>query len=258
VRRLVLLLALAPALAAAQPTGLYLVGGLARSQYRAEPIELFNQTYSDYYVQRLDGPVDLLPTGGTSPAVGGLVRVNLGAVAFGFGYTISREAAEARSTFENGSGNLIATRTQTHAATVEVTTDAAAPLVLGTSFGGLFRGVRVGAAAVFPDGSESYGSEYRLNGVYTASTTYFEAGLIAGLAVGDRVVIPVRVSLPIEPFPDRIALTDYDLYQLNSYFPRDFDRFVADQTGLDEDEAALADRDFVGPRVQVGVEVRLF
>ena len=39
--------------------------------------------------------------------------------------------------------------------------------------------------------------------------------------------------------------------------PRDFDRWAADQSGVD-DGAAVSDRDYVGPRLQVGVELRLF
>jgi hypothetical protein len=258
VRQLAFFLALVPALAAAQPTGLYAVGALARSQYDADAIGQFNETYSDFYAQRLDGPVTLVPDALSSLTVGGLARVNLGAVTFGFSYTLSRERDENVSQFDNGAGDRIATRTQTHAATTEITTGALRPLVLGASFGGLFRGVRVASATVYPDGSESYGSEYRLNGIYTASAAYFEAGLVAGVAVGDRVVVPVRVFLPLNLLANDIALTDYDTQQFNNYFPRDFDRFVADPTGEAESEAAMIDAAFIGPRVQVGVEVRLF
>lgn len=257
-RRLVLLLALAPALAAAQPSGLYVTGALARSQYRAESVAQFNDSYSAYYTQRLDAPVELLPERGSGITYGALGRVNLGTLAVGFGYSISRESSEARSTFENEAGDRVATRTQTHAATIEVTTDALRPLVLGASFGGLFRGVRVASATVYPDGAESYGSEYRLNGVYHGAPTYFEAGLIAGVSLGNRVFLPVRVHVPMDLLGNDLALTDSDVYQLNSYFPRDFARFVADGTGTDESEAALKDGDFVGPRIQVGVELRLF
>lgn len=258
--RLALLVALvaAPLVAAAQPTGLYVTGALARSQYRADAITEANESYSTYYTQRLDGPATLLPSQNTGLALGLVGRVNLGRAAFGFGYAISREASESRTTFENQSGDHVETRTQTHAVSWEVTTDALRPVVLGASLGALFRGVRVASATVYPDGSLSYGTEYRLNGVYTGAPTYFEAGLVAGVALGDRLFVPVRLTLPMDLLGNETALLDMDVRQLNNYFPRDFPRFVNDPTGSAEHEAAIQERDFMGPRLQVGVEIRLF
>jgi hypothetical protein len=253
-RLLLLLLFAAPAVA--QPSGLYLTGALSRTQFDGERLGQLDETFAAYYGDRLVEPVVLLPGEATHPAFGAIGRANLGGVALSLGYQVARAAAEARADFANGAASRVTSRTLDHVVTIEATTDALGPVILGVSFGGMFRGVRLASSTIYQDGSESFGSEYRLNGVYTASSTYFEGGLVAGLALGDRLVVPVRLLLPFELAPDRLPVTDFDLYELNSTFPRDWNRWLTDDAGLD-DGASVSDRDYVGPRVQVGVEVRI-
>jgi len=253
----VLLLTLAAA-GAAQESGIYLTGGWSQARFDEEAMAEFNTSYSTFYQQRLSGPVELLPAQASSPVFGAMGRINLGGVAMGIGYTVARAETDNRAMFENQSGNRITSRTLDHYVSTEVTTDALGGLMLGGSFGGAFRGVRIRSAAIHADGSESLGSEYRIAGVYTAAKTYFEMGLIAGLPLGDRVMLPVRVLFPLDVFTDRIAVSDTEVRQLNQYFPRDFARFANDPWGNAESEAALAGQDFVGMRIQFGLEMRVF
>lgn len=254
-RSLVLLLTLA-ATASAQPSGLYLTGSVARSDFDADRLALLGETYSAYYRARLDAPVDLLPAGGEAFSVGATGRINVG-LAAAFGYQYGESSFEATSRFENGSGDHVTTRAADHAAWIE-TTVGLGPVVVGAHMGGLFRGMRIESATVHADGSESLGSEYRMNGVYTGSTTVFEVGPVVAFQIGDRILVPARVLFPVEfGGTTRLELTDFDTRQGNDYFPRDFDRFAADPTGSDFG-ATVSDRDFVGRRLQVGVELRLF
>ncbi len=254
--RLLLLGLLLATGAAAQPTGLYLTGGFARNRIDADRLALLGETYSAYYAARLDGDVQLLPSDADAFVVGATGRLNPGGFAAAFGYQYGRATFDATSEFEDGSGDHVATRTLDHAFWVELSFELG-PLAVGGHAGGLARGTRIESATVYPDGSESLGSEYRLNGIYTASTSFLEAGPVVALQIGDRLLIPVRVLFPFEIDDTRLPALDFDTYQGNDSFPRDFDRFVVDSAGND-DGAAVSDRDFVGRRIVVGLELRLF
>ena len=243
--------------ASAQPSGLYLTGAYSRTQFDGDRLALLGETYSDVFSSVLDAPVDFLPGEQAHPAVGATLRLNAGTLGAGFSYQVGRATSDEASAFSNGRGNRVQARTLDHVVTVDVTGQLG-PVVLGGSFGGMFRGVRVEVATTYPDGAESLGSEFVFNGVYTASSAYFEAGVLGGLMLGDRVFVPVRLVFPVETSDDRLPVTDFDASRSGkNYLPRDFDRFLADPNGLD-DGAAVSDRDYVGPRLQVGVEFRLF
>lgn len=254
--RLLLLAGLVACAASAQPSGLYLTGALSRTQFDGDRLALLGETYSDAFADALGAPVDFLPGERTHPAAGATVRIGGGGLGVGFGYQVGRATSDEASSFSNGRGNRVRARTLDHVATLDVTGQLG-PVVLGGSFGGMFRGVRVEVATTYPDGSESLGSEFVFNGVYTASSTYFEAGVLAGLALGDRVFVPVRLVVPVEMVEDRLPVQDFDASAGGThYLPRDFDRYLADPALID-DGAAVSDRDYVGPRLQVGVEVRI-
>ncbi|PAP76195.1 hypothetical protein [Rubrivirga marina] len=253
-----LALLLLAASASAQPSGLYLTGAFSRTQFDGDRLALLGETYSDVFSTVLDAPVDFLPGEHTHPALGAAVRIGGGGLGAGFAYQVGRATSDEASAFSNGRGNRVQARTLDHVVTIDLTGQLG-PLVVGGSFGGMFRGVRVEVATTYPDGSESLGSEFVFNGVYTASSTYFEVGVLGGLAVGDRVFVPVRLLFPVETFgEDRLPATDFDASRNGkTYLPRDFGRYLADPNGLD-DGAAVSDRDYVGLRLQVGVELRLF
>ncbi|MEM0963960.1 MAG: hypothetical protein AAGK21_15640, partial [Bacteroidota bacterium] len=238
----------------AQPSGLSITGGYAVSAFDGDRLAELGETYSDFYVARLDGPVELLPTGSEAFSVGATARIDAGGMAAAFGVQLGRDAFDVTTRFENGSGDHVTTETSDLAAWTELTLPVG-PLAVGGHAGGLFREVRIESATVYADGSESLGSEFRLNGVYTASATSLEVGPVVALQLGSRILVPLRVLFPFEIASVGLPLTDNDTFQGNDTFPRDFDRFVADDFGTD-DEAAVSDRDFVGRRIVVGVEIR--
>lgn len=254
-----LVLICAPIVATAQSSGVYLTGSWSRVSYDADAMTMFNDTYSDYFVLRLEGPVELLPTGDGSLGLGFMLRMDAGSFGLGLGYTLSRAFSDNTALFENNAGRRIETRTLDHIVVAELTMNALAPLTLGAVFTGNFRGVKVRSVSIHPDGVESWGSEYILNGVYTGSAPHLEVGLLAGYQVNDRVFIPVRILYPFTFIPDRMLLKDYEVDHLNQYFPMDYHRYIQDPMGQLEDEIGLADKDFYsGLRIQFGVEIRLF
>ena len=243
--------------ARAQPSGVYVTGAYSQARYDADRLGQLGTTYSSYFAESLDAPVDFLPGEQMTPALGVTGRLSSGSIGFGLTYQLGRATSDVASTFENGRGNRVQSRTLDHIVTMDLTGQFG-PVVVGASAGGMFRGVRVEVATTYPDGSESLGSEFAFNGVYTASSPYFEVGALGGLALGDRLFIPVRVLFPLEISSTRLPVTDYDASRNGkNYLPRDFDRWAADPSGVD-DGAAVSDRDYVGPRLQVGVELRLF
>ena len=110
-----------------------------------------------------------------------------------------------------------------------------------------------------PDGSESVGSEYRINGIYRdvgGSRFLFEAGGTLRLAITDRITIPVRVlfDLPEPGGASGIPMRDDDVQAFNDAFPLDFQAWAADPAGLN-DAVAVQPEHLEGMRVEAGVEV---
>lgn len=251
-----LLLCLSSATASAQASGIYLTGAASRASYDTERLALLSETFAAYYGDRLPGAVTLLPEPNVTPAFGVTGRINVGSFAAGLDYQFAHTVNDAEAQYANGRISRVSTSVLDHIVTVEMTVDKFGPLVLGGSFGSAFRFVGIESATIYQDGSESLGSEFRLNGIYTVPSPYFEAGIIAGLKLGDRLFVPVRVVFPMEISQDRLPLLDFDVREMNQMFPRDWDRWLTDSNGLD-DGAVVSDRDFVGPRVQVGIELRI-
>lgn len=253
---LVLTVGLLAALGArAQPSGLYLTGAYSQVQYDGDRLAQLGETYSARFADVLDAPVDFLPGSGAYPSLGLTGRLGTGSFGAGLTYQLGRSTSDVASAFSNGRGNRVQTRTLDHVVTIDLTKQFG-PVVVGASGGAMFRGVRVEVATTYPDGAESLGSEFVFNGVYTSSSPYFEAGVLGGFVLADRVFIPVRLVFPIEISQDRLPVTDFDASRNGkNYLPRDFERYLADPTGLD-DNAAISDRDYVGPRLQIGVEIR--
>ena len=243
--------------ARAQPSGVYVTVAYSQARYDGDRLGELGTTYSTFFAEALDAPVDFLPGAQAYPSAGVTGRLKVDGFGAGLTYQLGRATSDVSSAFENGRGNRVQSRTLDHVVTMDITGQFG-PVVVGASAGGMFRGVRVEVATTYPDGSESLGSEFAFNGVYTTSSPYFEAGVLGGLMLGDRLFIPVRVLFPLEISDTRLPVTDYDASRNGkNYLPRDFDRWAADPSGVD-DGAAVSDRDYVGPRLQVGVELRLF
>ena len=90
------------------------------------------------------------------------------------------------------------------------------PFIVGGVFTGNFRGMKIRSVSIHPDGVESWGSEYALNGVYTGAAPHLEVGLLAGYQVNDRIFIPVRFLLPFTFLPDRLLLKDFEVDHLKA------------------------------------------
>ena len=256
---LALLAAALAAAASAQPGGVYLIGLADRAAFDADGLAVFADTYSAHHAARLDQPLAPFPGDATALGVGAVGRIRLDRVAVAVGYTfLTRPEYDERADL-GGIGQRFTLNVWDHTVWLEGTVTVG-PLFVGGLFDVVARGERLHARTVYADGSESLGSEYLLNGVYHGTTSANEFGLIAGLAIGDRLVIPVRWYLgnvvPAESsFSD--PLNDEDVYEFNSSFPRDYNRFLQDRLGLDFDNA-MGGNDFLGRRLQVSVELRLF
>ena len=236
--------------------GIVLRGGLARLGYDADRTETFDQTYSDYYVARLDGPTDLLPEAGSGFSLGAGWRGGYN-VRYGVTYDFTWAGSDARSVFENGVGDRVQTRIRDHALAADLSIGLLPRVSVGAVAAATFRRVRITSRAVHADGSESLGGEYTLNGVYDGDAIGYEAGGLVRLALTRRFSVVGSALVPLgSPGGDLgIPLRDDDLGQLNTSFPRDFDRWLVDAL---DDRAALMPEDFTGLRIQVALEVRPF
>ncbi len=243
----------------AQPGGVYLVGVADRAQFDEAGLGVFAETYSEYYSGRIAKPLAPFPGEAQALGAGGLGRIRLGRVAVGVGYTYLRRPEYDETADLDGVAQRFSLEVWDHTTWLEVTVNAG-PIFVGGVMNVLVRGERLRARTIYADGSESLGSEYLLNGVYHGTTSANEFGVVAGLALGNRIVIPVRLYLTrFVPAEDSFSdpLDDDDLYEFNSAFPRDFSRYLDDRRGLDFGNA-LGGNEFLGGRIQVSVELRLF
>ncbi len=260
-RPLLLALVLA-ASASAQTGGLALTGGFTRLGYDGQTLDTFDRTFSEYYVQRLDAPVDLLPDYVQGVSGGITARVKSGGVEFALGYTHASGSSDARAVFENGSGLRVGTKSIDQSTFLEVLVAVLPRVTLGPVVRASLREDVIRAAWVYPDGAESVGSEYWINGIYRdagGSRFLFEAGGTLRLAITDRITIPVRVMFDLpEPGGELgIPMKDYDVLALNDTFPLDFHLWSVDRIGNDT-EAAVQPEHLEGMRFEAGVEVIVF
>lgn len=245
--------------AGAQSGGLALTGGVARLGYDGGALDTFDRTFSEYYVRRLDGPVDLLPDHVQGLSGGVTARVFDGHFEFALGYAYAQGTSDARAGFENAEGLRVGTEAIDQSVFLEGLVAVLPRVTVGPVVRASLRQSALRAAWVHPDGSESVGSEYRINGIYrpaAGSRFLFEAGGTVRLAITDRITVPVRVlfNLPTPGGALGIPLTDYDVQSLNDVFPLDFDRWAADVAALDT-EAAVQPEHLEGMRIEAGVEV---
>ena len=260
--RLPLALLLAAALAvpaAAQASGLYLVGFADRTSFDDFATSAFAETYNAYYAQRIERELPAFEADPVGATVGGLWRLNVGGPALALGYTYTARPGYDETADLGGVGQRFTLDAWDHTVWAEGTIGLG-PAFVGGFMTALLRGQRVTARTVYADGSESLGTEYTLNGTYTGYTSGNEVGVTAGIALGDRLVVPVRYVVTTATYlanREDNPIADDDVFELNSAFPREFDRFLRDRNGLDFGNALSGD-DFHGPRLLVGLELRLF
>ena len=239
--------------------GIALTGGFTRLGYDGETLDTFDRTFSEFYAQRLDAPTDLLPDHVQGLSGGATARVRADGVEFALGYTYARGATDARAVFENDSGLRVTTTSIDQASFLEVLVAVVPRVTVGPVIQASLREDVIRAAWVYPDGSESVGSEYRINGIYRdvgGSRFLFEAGGTLRLAITDRITVPVRVlfDLPEPGGASGIPMRDDDVQAFNDAFPLDFQAWAADPAGLN-DAVAVQPEHLEGMRVEAGVEV---
>ena len=247
----VALVALAASPAAAQ-AGLYLTAGFERAAYDTESLDLFTDTYNDYYAQRQDTPFEYVDPALVRPVFGASIRYADGLYASG-AYQFGR-ASQTRESDLGALDQRYDLTVTDHTVLTELGF-ATGPLYVAGVVGGVFRFETLDYRTVYADGSESRGNELLPTGRYTGTTPHLDAGVAVGLTLG-RVVVPVRVTVPVMSFGGA-PMTDPDLSAFRTYFPADWDRYLQDGGGLD-DGNAITDDAFMGMRVSVGVELRLF
>ncbi len=117
---------------------------------------------------------------------------------------------------------------------------------------------RVTMAYVYPDGTESWGSDRRLLGQFSATTITVMGGAKAGMNFG-----PVLVQLKIDYMPnpnDKVGLGDLPGLGVNNQLPRHYDRFLAaaadNNSGYSlTDDAVRPDLGMVRVALEVGVRL---
>jgi len=256
-------LALAAVLAApasvAQTTGLYLYAGM--EAHKIDPrgrIADFSETYNATMGAAAINPMGALETTRVRPVVGLGYKLRVDRLGFDLYLAGAIESPQTvQSTVAGNYQHVVEMDVNDQMFGVSLTYQLNDRLFVGATTDAIVRRATVRAKTVYADGSESFGSEQRINGIYTQDESFLGVGGTVGITLG-RITPTVRLLWPIEIGGDiRLPLTDYDTFQLNDYFPSDYARFMNDPNGLD-DGAAIHGRDFVGPRLTVGVDVRLF
>ncbi len=240
----------------AQGFGLAVSGGFDRARIDREGyLADFADSYNAYYTQRIKAPIEPFAQARQRPVVGGTLSYGIDRLYVSFFGQLALDPAEERTADLTGLKNHVSVDLND----LLVGGDVAlrfGPVSVGGTYAGTFRRATVLFDTEYADGSVSRGTEYRINGRYTSDNAYLEFGPMLALHFG-RISVPVRVYFPYELGEGRTPLTDDDVYELNAYFPSNWPRYLNDASGLDESNA-VSDRDFAGPRVQVGIEFRLF
>ena len=240
----------------AQNFGLSVYGAFDRVQMdREDYVAAFFDSYNAYYTARLRSPMEPVAMTRQRPVAGVSFDMGVGAMQTHIFVETAFDAPQTR-TADLGSGlkNHLSVDVNDLAFGTDLVF-AIGPVSLGGTFAGIVRRSTITFESEYADGRRSRGSEYVIHGRYTADNAFLEVGPTLGLSMG-RLRVPVRLLFPVELGSDRTPLYDDDTYELNDYFPSDWDRYIRDTSGTDETNA-IANRDFVGPRLQVGLAFRL-
>ncbi len=164
--------------ASGHPFGLYLTGAFLNTRFDGDRLALLGETCSDYVATTLDASGDVLPEERTHPAFGATGRYSSGTIGVGLVYQFGRATSDETSAFNDRRDNRGHAQMVDHVVTMGLTAQLG-PVVVGSSFGGLFRGVLAEVAVMCLDGAESFGSEFRSNGVPTAAEVVSLAARVA-------------------------------------------------------------------------------
>lgn len=111
-------------------------------------------------------------------------------------------------------------------------------------------------STLYPDGSESIGTEYRLNGYYSGLTSALEVG--PQFTYRRRALAAyIRISWPIPNFPPAKNIVTLQDYSSNHYPPTDFPEnyvtYATDPITFVENNDGLLTDQFEGRRFSIGI-----
>ena len=126
--------------------------------------------------------------------------------------------------------------------------------------GGTFRKISMRHYTEYPDGSRSLSTEYKLNGLYTGTTTAIDLGIQASIKIS-RFMVYVRYTNPMKNFPpakNLVALIDYNSTNFPpTDFPADYRIYATDPIAFVEQDLGLKTDNFEGKRLTLGSEISL-
>ena len=127
-------------------------------------------------------------------------------------------------------------------------------------FGSTFRSISLKHYTIYPDGSRSLSSEYKLNGLYRGTTTAIDLGFQVSLKLGPLLLFG-RISNPMNNFPpakDIVALSDANTVNFPpNDFPTNYAVWATEPIRFVEEDLGLKTDSFEGRRMTIGLELLL-
>lgn len=168
-----------------------------------------------------------------------------------------RKIDEHRATWATGVQNEVAIRLKDIRWNFSMGVHIKLRLFAEVFIGSTFRGISLKHYTIYPDGSRSISSEYKLNGLYRGNTSALDLGLQLSYRLGPFLVFG-RVSNPMNGFPpgkDIVSLTDANTANFPpNDFPTDFGLYATDPVAFAEQDLGLKTDDFEGKRLTIGLE----
>lgn len=126
--------------------------------------------------------------------------------------------------------------------------------------GGVFRRLRLHFTTVHTDGSESYSTEYKLNGFYSGTTTALEWGGQLGYK-WKNFMFYGRFTNVIPNFPPAKGIVNLDDYDSNNFvpteFPSNYVTYATDPIAFVQNNDGLRTDDFEGMKLILGINFDL-
>lgn len=231
--------------------------GYGFEKFNTDNINHFINTYNEFYSLGIKSPLkpfDLMHAFHFNAGFRYMPRQK-SSFSWGFWYQYSYAGDKTQSKLWNNAGNRFLLEFHSHDIMAEAGYNIKGKAFIHFLTGMLFRKIQLWSHTVYPDGSLSLANEYDINGYYQNSTN----GFYVGGSVGARVwhfFFPLRIFYTFPGFTDQLPTIDYDLtnrFRQNE-FPRDYQVFVNDISGTQFETNIIPQEDFLGLRVQLGVE----
>lgn len=241
-----------------------LIGEYSQNQFETLRINQFVNTFNDFWGSKLGSPyTEFTGKELTHPNVGAGVRFSTGEKV---GFTASTSflygqvSYAKQATWSTGVKNELAFKAKDAMWAVTSGVHFWRKIYLEVYFDANGRFLDMEHATIYPDGSRSLSSEYKLNGFYSALIASSDIGIQAGLKLG-RFLLYFKPSWAMKNFPPAkglVALTDYTTvnYPPND-FPADFVTYATDPVEFVTQDLGVKSDDFEGFRLAFGFEILL-